>query len=330
MLEEDTKMKKAILITFVAVLLLLAFGCKESADQPGVAGSKFVGGAEGLVMSFAPGSLPDKVLDQEQPFGISVVITNRGDYTIENGADATVKITGIDPADFGVSASDLVQDSPGQIRGAQKDVQGTVIQGETISVDFPASGASFEHQKEIAGSVTYNVRADVCYKYGTVANTKLCVLEDILGTRGAEGKLCRINEDKPVDNSGAPVQIVSLRESVASANKVSFVLKLRHVGTGSVHEEGSECGKEFQEKDKVHVKIDTGISDGLMCSGLQDGTESGSVYEGDAQLLNGEREIRCTQTINNPTDMEKLIVVELTYDYDQFIEKRLEVQHVGG
>ncbi|MBW2972079.1 hypothetical protein KY359_03510 [Candidatus Woesearchaeota archaeon] len=323
-------MRKAILITTLALLLVFAAGCKGGDDQKGVAGSKFVGGMQGLDLTFAPGSIPDKILDKDQPFGISVVLTNRGDHTIEDGADATVKITGIDPADFGVSDTDLVQDSPGMIRGAQKDVEGAVIQGETVSLDFPASGASFVHQKEIAGAVTYNVRADVCYKYMTTTNTKLCVLEDILGTTGSSGRLCQINEDKPVDNSGAPVHVVSFRESVSSANKVAFVFKVKHVGTGTVHETGSECAKEFQQKDKVHVKIDTGISDGLACSGLQDGTASGSVYEGSAQLLNGEREVRCTQTINNPTDLEKLVTIEVTYDYDQKIEKMLEVQHVGG
>ena len=323
-------MKKAILITIVALMLLFVAGCKKEGEQPGVVGSKFVGGTEGLAISYAPGSLPDQVLDLGQPFGISVVITNKGDHTIENGADATVKITGIDPADFGVSGSDLVQDSPGSIRGAQKDVQGNVVQGETVSLDFPSGGGSFEHQKEIAGAVTYNVRADVCYKYGTVVNTKLCILEDILGTRGNGERLCQINEEKAVDNSGAPIHVASFRESVSSANKVAFVFKVAHVGTGTVHQMDTECSKEFQEKDKVHVKVDTGIADGLVCSGLQDGSASGSVYEGYAQLLNGEREIRCTQTINNPTDLEKLVTIELTYDYDQFIEKGLEVQHVGG
>lgn len=323
-------MRKAIiLISIVAIMLALA-GCGGNNEQAGAVGSKFVGGTAGLSLSFATGSIPDKVLDQNQPFGISVVLTNKGDYTIEQGADATVKITGIDPADFGVSASDMTQDAPSQIRGAQKDAEGKAVQGETVSLDFPASGSSFTHQKAIAGSVTYNVRADVCYKYGTVVNTKLCVLEDILGTKGSKGKLCSINEDKVVDNSGAPVQVSVFRESVSSANKVAFVMTIKHVGTGTVHEQSSECSKDFQKKDKVHVKIDTGLSDGISCSGLASGTASGSVYEGDAQLLNGEREIRCTQTVNNPTDLEKLVRVDLTYDYDQYIEKKLEVQHVGG
>jgi hypothetical protein len=324
-------MRKEITIFGLALILLFAAGCGGGNQQQGAAGSKFVGGTAGLDIAFAPGSLPDKVLDKDQPFGISIVLSNKGDHTIAEGAEATVSVKGIDPADFGVSSADLVQDSPGQIRGAQKDTQGQIINGETVSLDFPSNGASFVHQKEIAGSVTYNVRAEVCYKYGTVANTKLCVLEDILGTKGTAGKLCQVNEDKVVDNSGAPIQVSAFRESVSSANKVAFVLKLKHAGAGGTsHEAGSECSEDFQKKDKIHVKIDTGISDGLACSGLQNGAASGSVFEGDAQLLNGEREVRCTQTINSPTDMEKLVVVELTYDYKQYIEKRLEVQHVGG
>jgi len=324
-------MRKTILIICLAFMLVFVVGCNQGGDaNQGAAGSKFVGNKDGLTLAFAQGSLPPKVLDKGQPFGITVILANVGDKAIDNGADATVKITGIDPVDFGVSAADMTQDSPNPLRAAQKDLQGNIIQGETISLDFPKGGSSFTHQKDIAGSVTYNVRADVCFKYGTVANTKICVLEDLLGTKGGQGKLCNVNEAKTLDNSGGPVQVASFTESVSSANKVSFVMKITHSGTGTVHEASSECNKDFQKKDKVHVKIDTGISDGLTCSGLQNGAASGSVFEGDTQLLNGEREIRCTQNINSPSDLEKLVTIDLTYDYDKYIEQKLEVQHVGN
>ncbi len=322
------KLKVAIMLL---VILTLLAGCSgNEKKETGPAGARFVGGTQGLDLSFAPGSLPDQIMDKDQPFAISLVLKNVGEHNIENGADVKASITGIDPADFGVSASDLTESPDTGLRGAQIDASGGKVEGETISLDFPASGNSFVHQKTIAGSVQYNVRADVCYKYGTVANTKLCVLEDILGTTGSSGKLCEINQEKPVENSGAPVQVTSFRESVSSANKVAFVFKVEHKGTGTVHKEGSGCSKEFADKDKVHVKIDTGLTDGLTCSGLQNGAASGSTYEGDATLLNGAREIRCTQTINNPTDIEKLVRIDLTYDYDQYIQKTLTVQHVGG
>jgi len=321
-------MRKAIIMTILALTLLLTFGCTGQ-QQQGVAGSKFAGGTVGLSIAFAPGSLPDKVLDKGQPFGASVILQNVGDHTIDNGADATVRITGIDPAEFGVTTADLTQDAPSTIRGATKDPEGKPVAGETVSLDFPKGGGTLTHQKDIAGSVSYNIRADVCYKYGTVVNTKLCVLSDILGTKGTANKLCIINEDKPIDNSGAPVQVTKFTESVSSANKVAFVFTVSHMGTGTVHEAASECAQDFQKKDKVHIKVDTGLADGLTCSGLQNGAASGSVYEGDAQLLNNAREIRCTQTINSPSDLQKLVAIDITYDYDSYVEKLLEVYHVG-
>ncbi|MBI4739324.1 hypothetical protein HY772_07305 [Candidatus Woesearchaeota archaeon] len=324
--------KKIIPIVALTVLLIVLAGCNGGQKQQGVAGSQFVGGTQGLELSFVAGTPPDKVFDTGQPFGISVRLVNKGDYSIENTADATVTISGIDPADFGVTAADLKHDSPDPLRGAQKDASGNAVSGADVTIDFPAAGSTMQHQKTIAGSVSYNVRADVCYEYKSITNTKLCILEDILGTEGKTNTLCQINEVKTIDNSGAPVQIESqsFRESVSSSNKVAFVFKVKSVGTGTVHEKLSECDGSFQKKDKVHIKVDTGLSDGLTCSGLQNGAASGTTFEGDATLLNGEREIRCTQTVNNPTDLEKLVTIELGYDYKQFVNKPLVVQHVGG
>lgn len=323
-------MKKIIMLVLLSAMLVFATGCNKQQETTGVTGSQFVGGSQGLTIQFAEGTPPEKVLDQNQPFGVSIRLTNVGDHDIETLSDATVTISGIDPADFGVSEGDMKQDVPEELRGAQKDSEGNPVSGTDLVLDFPASGAALQHQKEIAGSVTYNVRADVCYRYGSVSNTKLCILEDILGTSGRESSLCTIAEDKPLDNSGAPVQVDAFRESVSSSTKVAFVFKVKHLGSGSVHDPGSECDSAFTAKDKVRVKVDTGLADGLTCSGLQDSAGSGSTFEGTATLLNGEREIRCTQTVNSPTDIEKLLRIDLDYDYKQHATKSLVVQHIGG
>ncbi|MFQ5474237.1 MAG: hypothetical protein ACE5DM_00205 [Candidatus Nanoarchaeia archaeon] len=321
-------MRKLLVILMICSVALL-LGCGEKKEQTTSTGSQFVGGSEGLGISFVEGTPPPEVLDKDQPFGISIKLSNKGEYDIEDASKVTVKLTGFDPADFGVSASDMEQKSPEPLLGAQKDAQGNPVQGTIVTMDFPTSGASFSHQVEIAGSVTYNVKADVCYEYGSTANSKLCVLEDILGTTGKKGELCTISEKKTVDKSGAPVQVESFTESVSSANKVAFVFKVKHTGSGDVHEKGSTCGDEFNLKNKVTVKVDTGITDGLTCSGLQNGQASGSTYEGVATLLNGEREIRCTQTISSPSDFEKLVRIDLGYDYSQNVIKTVQVKHLG-
>lgn len=326
-------MKKAILIMVLVMLAVFIAGCKSdtTTDQTGITtGTKFVGGTEGIALSFVTGTPPERVADQEQPFGISVQLENRGDHDVENTADATVMITGIDPADFGVSAADMKQDTPEQLLGASIDTEGGRVSGTLVTLDFPASG-SFQHQQSIAGQATYNVRAEVCYAYGTIANSKLCILEDLLGKTGKESQLCQVTETKAVDGSGAPVQVTEFKESVASSNKVAFVFKVSHVGTGTVHKLASECDDTYQQRDIVGVEIETGIAGGsLTCSGMQNGQAVGaSGYKGDVTLLNGEREVRCTQTVNDPTDVEKLVRVDLAYEYKQHVDTQLTVEHFG-
>ncbi|MFC1755446.1 hypothetical protein ACFL96_18995 [Thermoproteota archaeon] len=320
---------RKILVLLTILLLMFLVGCQGQEDTT-TSASQFVGGTKGLEISFVEGTPPPEVLDTDQPFGVSIKLANEGEYDVEEPSTVQVTVTGFDPADFGVSGSAMTQASPEQLLGASKDAQGNLIQGTVVTMDFPSDGGSFSHQTEIAGSVTYNIRADVCYQYGSTANAKLCVLEDILGTTGKAGQLCTINEAKTVDKAGAPVQVQSFIESVSSASKVAFVIRVKHLGTGEVFEKASDCDADFSKKNKVHVKIDTGISDGLTCSGLQNPSGSGSVFEGDATLLNGEREIRCTQTINSPQDFEKLVRVDISYDYKSDITKPLDVKHLGS
>lgn len=323
-------MKNKILLAVFLSLLLFAMGCDSNGGEDSTApSSQFIGGSLGLVMEFVEGTPPPEIADMNQPFGISIKLENKGDHDMDVASDATVSITGIDPADFGLTTAALIQDSPEPLMGARKDPTGQPISGTIVTMDFPATG-EFQHQSEIAGAVTYNIKADVCYKYGSVANTKMCVLQDILGTSGQQSNLCSINEEKPIDESGAPVHVTSFRESVASATKVAFVFKVGQVDNqGHVYGLGSKCDETFSNREKVHVKVDTGMNDGLTCTGLSNGVASGSIYEGDATLLNGEREIRCTQTVSNPTDLEKLVRIDLSYDYKQSVTKQLVVKHLG-
>ncbi|MBT5023510.1 hypothetical protein HOK51_11105 [Candidatus Woesearchaeota archaeon] len=324
---------KKILIFLVISSMLFAVGCgqNQNADaQASGSGSMFEQTTEALSISFVPGAPPEKILDKEQPFGISIRIENKGSHNIDDINDVKVMLTGFDPADFGVGTSDLEKFSPDPLRGVKIDTEGGRIPGGIATLDFPSSGSVFSHQTELAGQVTYNLKADVCYKYGSIVNTDLCVLEDLIGVSGEENTFCTVTEEKTVDNSGSPVKVSSFRESVASSTKVSFLFKIEHVGSGKLYESGSTCEETFQKRNKVHVKVDTGISDTLTCSGLQNVAASNGVVEGDAILLNGAREISCTQTVTSPSDFKKIVRLDLGYDYKNSVTTSLLVQHVGG
>lgn len=319
-------MKKILLLLFVLVFLI---GCQEQPAETGnsFSGSQFFGGEEGLSIEFVTGAPPDEVVDQGQPFGASVLISNKGDDDVNSG-DYKVTITGIDPALFSSSPSAMSQNPSDNLRAAQVDASGTRIEGAKTTVDFP-QGGSFQHSTQIAGAVTYNIKADLCYEYTSKANTKLCILSDILGTQGRADELCEISEEKPVDKSGAPIKVTNFIESAGASDKVSFVFTIKHTGKGSVHELNSGCSDDFSDRNKVTVKIDTGVSGTLSCSGISDGSASGSVYTGNVQLLNGEREIRCTQTVANPADFESLVSIDVDYDYRSSASKQIRVKHIG-
>jgi len=320
-------MKKILLILFIVFLLALS-GCNNSEEQTTKSSSQFVGGKEGLQIDFVGGTPPTEILDQGQTFGASIKLTNVGEYDIP-AAKAKVTLSGFASGDFGVSEGALVQETQEEMMGASRDGTGKSIDGAILTLDFPADGSAFAHQKAIAGSVTYNIKADVCYEYESYANSKLCILKDILGSKGKTDNLCEINADKVVDSSGAPVQITNFRESVASSNKISFVFNVKKVETtGTIYEKGTNCEEDFNKRNKVIVTVDTGIPGTLSCSGLQ-GAGTSSPLKGSTTLLNGEREIRCTQTIDNPSDYEKLIELSLEYDYRNTAETKVTVKHLG-
>ena len=320
-------MKKILLILFMVFLLALS-GCNDKGGEKTTkASSQFVGGKEGLQIDFVGGTPPAEVLDQDQTFGASIKLTNVGEYDVP-ATKAKVTLSGFASGDFGVSEGALVQEIQEEMMGASRDATGSQINGAILTLDFPADGSAFAHQKAIAGSVTYNIKADVCYEYASYANSKLCILKDILGSKGKTDNLCEINGIKPVDSSGAPVQITNFRESVASSNKISFVFTVEHNAKGSVYEKGTDCEEDFNKRNKVVVNVDTGISGTLSCSGLQ-GAGTSSPIKGTATLLNNKREIRCTQTIDNPSDYEKLIELSLEYDYRNTVSTKVTVKHLG-
>ena len=113
-------------------------------------------------------------------------------------------------------------------------------------------------------------------------------------------------------------------ESARAKDKVGFTFKIVHSGTGNIYmlKSGDRCDETIRtDMNKVHVKVDTGLN-GLSCSGLESGVEV------DVILHNGEKLVTCTQDLEG-LDFEFPLIVELTYDYEQFVETSLTVKKSG-
>ncbi len=311
-------MDKRFILIFLASFLLLIGGQKCAEEV--IIGTAFVGGSHGLALSFTEGAPPDEVFDQgKYPFSVNVKIENNGEWDVDK-EDATITISGISPEAF--SNPTLTRKLNVDLAGTKKDVQGNIIPGTTTYLDFPG----FNYKDRITGSVDLTIKADACYKYGTNINSKLCILKDLLGrVAGAQNPICVVDESKEVENSGAPVQVAELKERAVENNKIRFTFIVQHTGIGDVSELGSGCDIGVAKRNKVSVKVDTGIAGELSCT-FDDGTGS----EGIITLYGGSpRLVSCAQTIKTLADYEQLINIKLEYDYQNSITTSLKVSHIS-
>lgn len=312
-------MKKTILAT---LFLLILISCSSGGTKKPTAvtlDSPFIGGTAGLQFSFQ--DLRKEVFDgNTDPFDVVVKVENKGETLVAKDK-LRVKLSGINPAEFGKTESDLVKIGTDDSVENRKSTQGTTLTSQPTFVEF--NGLS--HKNSIAGAtIQYTLRADACYLYRTRAVSKVCVLENILNPTGT--RLCEINADKPVHNSGAPVQISNLKESGRAKDKIGFTFDVRNVGGGAIFERGQNCNRDVRANEgKVYVTVSTGLT-GLHCSGLE--AISGGVG-GYVTLYDGLKTVSCTQTVSTNTDFEQLVNIEASYDYEQSIQTQITVKSSG-
>ncbi len=311
---------KKIFSFFVGLLLLLT-ACGSGKEQTG---TTFVGGVKGLSLEFLQDAPPNEVFDGGKfPFTINVQLRNDGEWDVSSKESVQVTILGIQPSDFGKSNADLTKTAPQQLFGMKKDVQGNILQGSVANIDYPG----LNYQKPLPGDFTIGLRAKLCYDYGTKAISSLCVRKNLLGL---ETSVCQINGDKNSDNSGAPVQISSVKEAQAGTDEIRYSFVIKHVGVGTVYEKSSKCSEEVLKKNRVYVKVDTGLSEIAQCDGLQDingNAKTGN--DGYVTLFNNERQISCAQKLSlDRTDFEKPTQVTLEYGYGDGISKSLTIKHI--
>lgn len=308
-------MKKYGIILFVCALLFL-MGCEGGDDEVATSGTPFLGGTNGVLVNFENSPPPEVFDGGDFPFDIIVKLKNSGEWAVPS-EKVRVKISGVRAEQFGLIETDLVANSPDDLPKVQRDATGKLLDSPPVFVEFN----NFNHADAITGSeLTYPVRADVCYRYGTEVVSRLCVRENILNPKA--GGVCTINEPKTVYNSGAPVQVTDFTESARASDKVGFSFTVTHQGTGDLYEQDSLCNKERAFEDKVHVKVDIGMA-GLACSGLGGGTE------GFVKLFGGTKPITCTVTIPNPSDYELPVTITMGYDYEVGQSTQILVRHSG-
>jgi len=310
-------MNSKIMILLVIGLFLLV-GCEKEVQS--TFSKAFIGGTSSIDFEFIDGSPPAEVYDGgSYPFEVTLDVENKGEWDVPKDK-ITIDLAGFYPPDFN---SPTVSKNPDEdLEKSYIDSEGNVIPGTVTYVTF----SDFNFVGELPANNDYNIRANLCYVYGTLAYADLCVLDDLTKT---VDQVCKVTERKTVESSSAPVQIENFEESIAGTDKITFSFEIVQTGSGLVSKQETACSDETIEKDKVWVEIDSGL-DGLKCSGLSDGTDT----TGYTTLYGKKRMIRCTQDTSaadlQGRDFEKKVNIKAIYDYKDHKEVTVTVKHTTG
>jgi hypothetical protein len=303
----------------VLLLILLAACAPAKKGEKLELAAPFIGGTAGLVADFV--DFRTEVFDGgRDPFDVVVKLENKGETTIAANR-ARVKLSGINPAEFGKLEEDLTKSPVEEVIGMRKDPQGNVLPSSPVFVEF----TGLNHFSPIAGAqVSFPLRADVCYLYTTRVASKLCALPNNLQPEAEE--ICVVNEEKPVFNSAGPVQVSRITESARARDKIGLSFEISNAGTGDIFERGSVCDRSTRAKEnRVYVIVDAGLP-GLQCTGL---TTTGTKAEGFTTLFEGKKIVTCTLPVPTRSAYEKQWSIEVTYDYEEFKQTQITVKSSG-
>ncbi len=303
---------KVLLVFFIVSLIIIA-SCDNgektrgrSADQ---LSEEFIGGEEGLVLSFVEGAPTDTVTSGDS-FEVEVLLVNDGEGDASNVA---VELEGIQGEDIGLQQHVLKVD---------RSIAGRDVAAENIKDEERVNFGDLSYKGQLVTNQDLKFQANVCYDYSTRFQTVLCVLQDPRDKD--KTTVCKVGEDVPQKSSGAPVQITNIEERAISNDKTDFIFTVEHQGSGKIYAKGSGCDFGSVEGEEGIVYVSIGGDDplpGLKCTGLtKDGSSetSGTLRFRD----NTPKDIRCTVDTKDVTvDFLKPLTVSLTYGYKDSVQK---------
>ncbi len=309
-------MKRLILLV---IAIMMVAGCSDGGDAGTTVGKNkpFIGGTSGLIIDFEDDAPPEEVFDLgAYPFDIVVKLENVGESDI-NKDDCTVKVSGLDPAEFDKTSAFFKKNLPHDLKKKYKDSEGKIID------DFNEAYVEFEdlnYKGNLTGNTEFPIRVDVCYKYKTEAISYICLKEDILDQ--TEESVCTIKENKDVYSSGAPLQVTEFSEVPGGEDMVRFSFTIKHVGSGDFFSPDSDCDSTgITYEDKAKVTVNSGIS-GLSCNGLNNNEEIISIR-------GGERVITCSQPAQVDVDYIREVKIDIEYDYEEDKSTEILVKHLS-
>ena len=299
--------------------------------------SSFIGGTEAVVSNYEPDSPPAEVTDDSYSFKVVLKLENKGETKISK-SDIDIRLVGINPSYFGVTQDKLMNLKPDDdLNPKMRDGNGNIIDGAPTFVTIP-SGNDYFKAVPFSGNQDFKVRADICYKYKTIANARLCILKNFINVDGTE--ICNPSEETTIFSSGSPVQFTNFRESVAGKDTINFFFDVVHSGNGDIYEGNSAAGTSQcprddpirrAKEDRIKVSVDVGedFKSVLNCPALEGSTLGNPV--GFIKLSSGKRSIMCTlklSEVQHSSDFTNIVTITGEFNYDDNKETSFLVKHL--
>lgn len=312
-------MKQKLILVLLVVAILTITACENENDDE-ISQTGFIGGTDGVDISFAKNAPPDKVADQgQEEFEVVVELTNKGEHEILK-EDVFVELEGFSASAFGLNDEDLIAHPEDDLFARRKSPDGSTISSPSIPVVFEG----LNYQKDAPANTEFTFRAKTCYKYETISLSNICVKENFNNDR--DGDLCAVSDTRKVSNSGAPVQITKVKQSPQGRDKTSVTFSIQKKdtdNTGTVSRPDTDCDTAQQNENKVFVSItglEEDVGDSVRCIGLLGGDSS----SGFVTLTDDKpREVSCTVELQNRNTREQQFRVTLGYDYSAYIDKKV-------
>ena len=326
-------MNKGIVLVIILAMTIFLSGCGQQTTKSGKA---FIGGTVGLKTTFLEGSPPIRTTDGgTSGFSIVVKLENIGESSVAAG-DGYVQIWGLDANTYGSTLVDfkkLFSDQTGfgtEIRPAMQNFDGTVLNGGVATIDF----GELKYNPTIQGDIQQKIWANICYKYTTKVASQVCVKNDVEQALSSGSKICEVEGEKNPQNSGAPIQVTSLKESYAGPGKVGLTLTIAHVGDGDnfFKDDQLNCNDVESNMDKGKVKVTfsdvavSGKNSPVVCQGMTDGYvklfKDGSNKE--------TTTLYCTVDVTGSNNVVEVpLAVELSYVYLQHVATDITIRHIA-
>ena len=240
------------ILALVLVFSIMFMGAQCSTTQQTNTGGTFIGGTEGIKISFKDTMVSE--FQQSDSVPVNVVLNNKGENDLGIG-DAKVKLFGVDLSNFGLTSAGTYKGTSGLL----KKVSSINPEGSEQEINF---GDMKYAQQVVGNDISYTLRAKVCYPYKTNALSGVCMTSQALSKVGTN--ICSLSGEKVAkgDVSSAPIQITSITEETRGSDQVKFNIKIENKGDGEVYSVTSNCDgldkdsiKALDNKNKISYNI---------------------------------------------------------------------------